>query len=283
MDTMPISTFIWDMKYRLKLFDGNPLDKNIEDTWQRIATSLASREKDRKYWQDTFYDALTDFQLIPAGRISKGAGTNRNVTLINTFVMGVVPDNLQGILECFSESALTLSQGGGIGVNFSEVRPKGVQIKGVDAACSGPIPFMDMWNQMCDAIMSGGIGRGAMMAMLRCDHPDIEEFIEAKRTNGRLCRFNLSLLVTDKFMQAVEKNQVWELTFEGTVYKQIPAKELWDKIMKVTYEYSEPGVIFIDRMNSENKLRYCEEIVGTNSCGEEPLPAYGSCPLASLN
>src|SRR5260370_36566649 len=159
--------------------EGKTIDKNNEDRWERIGSSLASREKDRKYWQGTFYDALTDFQLIPAGRISKGAGTNRNVTLINTFVMGVVPDNLQGILECFSESALTLSQGGGIGVNFSEVRPKGVQIKGVESASSGPIPFMDMWDQMCDAIMRVGVRRGAMMAMLQCDHPNIEDFIEA--------------------------------------------------------------------------------------------------------
>ncbi len=283
MNDTNISTIVWDMKYRLKSFDGKYVDKSIEDTWHRVASALASKEKDKQYWTDTFYSALTDFKLIPAGRISRGAGTSHNVTMINTFVMGMVPDNLTGILKNFSESALTLRQGGGIGCNFSQVRPKGAQIRGVESSTSGVIPFMEMWDQMCDAIMRGGVNRGAMMAMLQCDHPDIEEFIDAKRRAGRLSKFNLSVLITDAFMKAVEENKIWKLNFKGKVYKTLPAKELWDKIMKVTYEYSEPGVIFIDRINKENKLHYCEEIIGTNSCGEQPLPEYGSCPLGSIN
>lgn len=278
-----ISSIIWDMKYRLKSFDGHPVDQSYQDTWKRVAKALATKEKESKYWENIFYDALTDFKLIPAGRISRGAGTDHNVTLINTFVMGMVQDNLKGIMNNFSESALTLRQGGGIGCNFSNVRPKGSRIKGVESPASGVIPFMEMWDQMCDAIMRGGVKRGAMMAMLACDHPDIEDFIEAKRKQGKLNKFNLSVLVTDKFMNAIKNNDMWELKFEGHVYKTLPAKELWDKIIKVTYEYSEPGVLFIDRINDLNKLNYCEEIVGTNSCGEQPLPEYGSCPLGSIN
>src|SRR3989344_4078211 len=218
MNNASISAIVWDMKYRLKSFDGRYVDKSIEDTWHRVASALASKEKDKKRWTDTFYNALTDFKLIPAGRISRGAGTNHNVTMINTFVMGMVPDNLSGILKSFSESALTLRQGGGIGCNFSNVRPRGSQIKGVESSSAGVIPFMEMWDQMCDAIMRGGVNRGAMMAMLQCDHPGIEEFIDAKRRAGRLSKFNLSVLVTNAFMQAVEANKMWELKFKGKVY-----------------------------------------------------------------
>lgn len=279
----PISSFIWDLKYRLKAFDGFPLEHSIEDTWRRVAKSVASVERNKKYWEQKYFNAFTDFKLIPAGRISAGAGTKRNVTLINTFVMGIIPDNLEGIFDSLKESALTLRQGGGIGCDFSTIRPAGSEIKGVESASNGPIPFMDLWDEMCGAIISAGVRRGAMMAMLRCDHPDIEKFIIVKQKPGRLCKFNLSVLITDKFMEAVEKDNNWDFVFNGKVYKTISAKSLWDKIMMMSYEYSEPGVIFIDVINRLNNLHYCEYIIGTNSCGEQLLPPYGSCPLACIN
>lgn len=255
----------------------------IEDTWNRIATSLSSVETDKKYWHRQFYNALEDFKLIPAGRIIAGAGTNRNVTLINTFLMGKIQDDLHEIFKSLSESGQTMRQGGGIGCDFSSVRPRGIEIKGVGKSAAGPLPFMDMWNQMCQTITEGGVNRGAMMAMLRCDHPDIEEFIESKKKNNRLNRFNISVLVTDEFMQAVATKSKWSLKFNQTTFKTVDASSLWDKIMETTYEYAEPGVLFIDKINSKNKLSYCETIEGTNSCGEQPLPHYGSAPLASIN
>lgn len=279
----PISSFIWDLKYRHKTFNGSLLDHSIEDTWRRVAKTVASIEKDKKYWEQKYFNAFSDFKLIPAGRVSAGAGTKRNVTLINTFVMGIIPDNLQGIFESLKESALTLRQGGGIGCDFSTIRPASSEIKGVESPSSGPIPFMDLWDEMCEAIISGGVKRGAMMAMLRCDHPDVEKFIIVKQKSGRLCKFNLSVLITDKFMKAVQKDDRWDLTFNGKVHKTISAKSLWNKIMMMSYEFSEPGVIFIDVINRSNNLRYCEHIIGTNSCGEQLLPAYGSCPLACVN
>ncbi len=279
----PISSFIWDLKYRLKSFSGNPLENSIEDTWWRVARTIASVEKDKKYWQQEYYNAFTDFKLIPAGRVLAGAGTKRNVTLVNTFVMGRIPDNLEGIFHSLKESALTLRQGGGIGCDFSTMRPANSEIRGVESSSSGPIPFMDVWNEMCDAIISGGVRRGAMIAMLRCDHPDIEKFIIVKQKPGRLCKFNLSVLVTDKFMKAVKMDDKWDLVFNERIYKTISAKSLWDKIMMTSYQYSEPGVIFIDVINRLNNLHYCEYIIGTNSCGEQVLPPYGSCPLACIN
>jgi ribonucleoside-diphosphate reductase alpha chain len=176
-----------------------------------------------------------------------------------------------------------MQQGGGIGYDFSTLRPRGAPVKGVGADASGPLSFMDVWDAMCRTIMSAGYRRGAMMATLRCDHPDIEDFIEAKKEAGRLRMFNLSVLVTDAFMKAVEDNAPWELSFEGAVWKVLPARELWDKIMRATYAYAEPGVIFIDRINRRNNLWYCEQISATNPCGEQPLPPYGACLLGSIN
>src|SRR5207237_3539788 len=181
------------------------------------------------------------------------------------------------------EAALTMQQGGGIGYDFSTLRPRGAPVKGVGADASGPLSFMDVWDAMCRTIMSAGYRRGAMMATLRCDHPDIEDFIEAKKEAGRLRMFNLSVLVTDAFMKAVEDNAPWELSFEGSVWKVLPARELWDKVMWATYAYAEPGVIFIDRINRRNNLWYCEQITATNPCGEQPLPPYGACLLGSIN
>jgi ribonucleoside-diphosphate reductase alpha chain len=279
----PISQQIWDMKYRFKGPDGNPLDLSIPDTWRRIAKALAEAEKDPAQWEQRFFEALEDFRFLPAGRIVAGAGTGRNVTLFNCFVMGTIPDDMGGIFEHLKEAALTMQQGGGIGYDFSTLRPRGAPVKGVGADASGPLSFMDVWDAMCRTIMSAGSRRGAMMATLRCDHPDIEAFIEAKREPGRLRMFNLSVLVTDAFMNAVKQNLPWELTFNGTAYRTVQARELWDKIMRATYSYAEPGVIFIDRINRRNNLHYCETIAATNPCGEQPLPPYGACLLGSIN
>ncbi len=278
-----ISQQIWDMKYRLKDAQGVPVDKSIEDTWRRIADALAEVEADKAAWSDKFYGALEDFAFLPAGRIIAGAGTGRSVTLFNCFVMGTVPDAMGGIFAHLREAALTMQQGGGIGYDFSTLRPKGAPVKGVGADASGPLSFMDVWDAMCRTIMSAGSRRGAMMATMRCDHPDIEAFIEAKREPGRLRMFNLSVLVTDPFMDAVKHNLPWDLTFDGTVYRTIEARALWDKIMHATYSYAEPGVIFIDRINRRNNLSYCESISATNPCGEQPLPPYGACLLGSIN
>ena len=282
-EMLPISSRIWDMKYRLKAADGTPIDGTIEDSWRRVARALASVEAEPARWEPEFYRALEGFKFLPAGRILAGAGAERQVTLFNCFVMGRIADDMTAIFEHLKEAALTMQQGGGIGYDFSTLRPKGAPVKGVGADASGPLPFMDCWDAMCRTIMSAGFRRGAMMGCLRCDHPDIEAFIEAKRDPGRLRMFNLSVLVTDPFMQAVKDNAPWELRFEGVVYKTVSARALWERIIRSTYAYAEPGVIFIDRINRANNLAYCEEIFATNPCGEQPLPPYGACLLGSIN
>ncbi|MEM9097814.1 MAG: adenosylcobalamin-dependent ribonucleoside-diphosphate reductase [Pseudomonadota bacterium] len=279
----PIAEQIWDMKYRLKDADGAPIDLDVEDTWRRIARALASVEAEPADWEARFYDALEGFKYLPAGRIVAGAGTERSVTLFNCFVMGTIPDSMSGIFENLREAALTMQQGGGIGYDFSTLRPKGAPVQGVAADASGPLSFMDVWDAMCRTIMSAGSRRGAMMATMRCDHPDIEDFIAAKQDAARLRMFNLSVLVTDPFMEAVKTDGPWELQFDGRVYHTVQARDLWNKIMRATYEYAEPGVIFIDRINAENNLHYAESIAATNPCGEQPLPPYGACLLGSIN
>ena len=283
-DLAPISTQIWDMKYRLKQ-GGSAIDATMEDTWTRVANALAQAEKprERAQWAARFREVLDGFRFLPAGRIVAGAGTGRQVTLFNCFVMGTVPDSMGGIFDALKEAALTMQQGGGIGYDFSTIRPKGAPVEGVGADASGPLSFMDVWDAMCRTIMSAGSRRGAMMATLRCDHPDIEAFVEVKRDPVRLRMFNLSVLVTDAFMQAVETDGDWELIFDGTVYRTIRARDLWDRIMTATYDVAEPGVIFIDRINQRNNLHYCETIAATNPCGEQPLPPYGACLLGSMN
>ncbi|MBL6426844.1 MAG: adenosylcobalamin-dependent ribonucleoside-diphosphate reductase [Maritimibacter sp.] len=276
----PIAEQIWDMKYRLKQADGTPIDETIEGTWHRIADALAVGEPEQA---DEFYAALEDFKFLPAGRITAGAGTARNVTLFNCFVMGTIPDSMGGIFDMLKEAALTMQQGGGIGYDFSTIRPKGAGVKGVAADASGPLSFMDVWDAMCRTIMSAGSRRGAMMATMRCDHPDIEDFIAAKSDAARLRMFNMSVLVTDPFMEAVKSGGAWDLTFDGTTYRTVEARDLWNKIMQATYDYAEPGVIFIDRINQMNNLAYCETIAATNPCGEQPLPPYGACLLGSIN
>ena len=280
---MAISQQIWDMKYRLKDQNGTFLEQTVQDTWHRIAKALSEVETEPKKWETIFYNALTDFKFLPAGRITAGSGTKRNVTLFNCFVMGVIPDSMSGIFDMLKEAALTMQQGGGIGYDFSTIRPKGSLVKGIAADASGPVSFMDVWDSMCRTIMSAGSRRGAMMATMRCDHPDIEEFIAAKSDSQKLRMFNLSVLVTDAFMEAVKKGEDWKLIYNNKVYSVIKAADLWDQIMRATYNFAEPGVIFIDRINATNNLSYCETITATNPCGEQPLPPYGACLLGSIN
>jgi ribonucleoside-diphosphate reductase alpha chain len=280
-----ISRQIWDMKYRLKAPDGTPIDLDVPHSWARVALAAAKAERPEKraQWAQQFAEALAGYRFLPAGRILAGAGTDRSVTLFNCFVMGTIPDSMDGIFSSLREAALTLQQGGGIGYDFSTLRPKGALVKGVGADASGPVSFMEVWDAMCRTIMSAGSRRGAMMATLACDHPDIEEFIDAKRSKGRLSMFNLSVLASDRFMAAVKEDAAWDLRFGAKVFRTVRARELWDRIMRPTYEYAEPGVIFIDRINKTNNLAYCETISATNPCGEQPLPPYGACLLGSIN
>jgi ribonucleoside-diphosphate reductase alpha chain len=280
-----ISQRIWDMKYRLKAADGTPVDDDVAATWARVALAAAQAERpeNRRSRALEFGRSLAGHRFLPAGRILAGAGTDRSVTLFNCFVMGTIQDSMDGIFSNLREAALTLQQGGGIGYDFSTLRPKGAPVKGVGADASGPVSFMDVWDAMCRTIMSAGSRRGAMMATLSIDHPDIEDFISTKQTPGRLSNFNLSVLVSDAFMAAVKDDANWDLVFAGRVHKTVRARDLWDRIMRATYDYAEPGVIFIDRVNEENNLAYCETIRATNPCGEQPLPPYGACLLGSIN
>jgi ribonucleoside-diphosphate reductase alpha chain len=283
----PISRQIWDLKYRLKAADGTPLETTLDDTWWRVARAAASAERGgkrrRAHWAERFHAGMADVGFLPAGRIIAGAGSGRRVTLFNCFVMGRIEDDLGSIFENVKEAALTMQQGGGIGHDFSTLRPKGAPVKSTGADASGPVSFMDVWDAMCQTIMSAGARRGAMMGTLSCDHPDIEEFIAAKADARRLRNFNLSVLVSDAFLAAVREGGPWNLVFGGHVVRTVKARELWERLMRATYEYAEPGVIFIDRINRDNNLAYCEEIHATNPCGEQPLPSYGACLLGSIN
>ena len=263
-----ISEQIWEMKYRLAAADGSPLDRTIADTWARVAEAVAAAEpkRARERWAGRFADAMADFAFLPAGRILAGAGTGRAVTLFNCFVMGRIEDDLSSIFDNVKQAALTMQQGGGIGHDFSTLRPKGALVRSIGADASGPVSFMDVWDAMCRTIMSAGARRGAMMATLRCDHPDIEAFIDAKADPARLRNFNLSVLVTDAFIRAVRNDEAWDLAFAGKVYRTLPARALWERMMRATYDYAEPGVVFIDRVNAANNLAYCEEISCTNPC-----------------
>jgi len=295
-----ISRHVWQTKYR---FAG---EQSIADSWRRIARALAAVEKDAALWQERFFGLLQDFKFLPGGRIQAGAGTARHVTLFNCFVMGPVDDSIPGIFRALEEGAVTMQQGGGIGIDFSTLRPRGTQTKGAGGVASGPVSFMQVWDAMCGTILSTGARRGAMMATLRCDHPDIEEFVSAKQPSGQLRRFNLSVQVTDAFMAAVRDDADWPLLFPAAAFegdgetvarawpgaagavacrivRHVRARQLWDLILRATYDYAEPGVLFIDRINRLNNLWYREHISGTNPCGEIPLPPYGACDLGSLN
>jgi ribonucleoside-diphosphate reductase alpha chain len=280
----PLAGEIWSSKYR---FDppGAAGDASVQETWARVADALAQPETDalRPVWRAKFLEALQDFRFLPAGRILAGAGTGRAVTLFNCFVMGRIPDDLGAIFTHLREAAVTLQQGGGVGMDFSSIRPKGARVNGVGADASGPLSFMDVWDSMCRTILSAGQRRGAMMGCLRIDHPDIEAFIAAKREPGRMRNFNLSVLVTDAFMAALEADADWPLIFDGEVVSTTRATDLWRTLMQATYAAAEPGVIFIDRVNDLNNLGYCETVLASNPCGEQMLPPYGACLLGSIN
>ena len=270
----PIAEQIWDMKYRLKAADGTPVDKTLEDSWHRIARALASVEDQPAEWEPRFYAALEDFRFLPAGRITAGAGTARSVTLFNCFVMGTIPDSMGGIFDALREAALTMQQGGGIGYDFSTIRPKGSEVMGVAADASGPLSFMDVWDAMCRTIMSAGSRRGAMMATMRCDHPDIEAFIGAKQDAARLRMFNLSVLVTDAFMDAVKADGPWELVFKGRVYQTVQARDLWNRIMRATYDYRGTGRDLHRPDQCGQQPELCR-----NHCRDQPLRRTAAAAL----
>ncbi|RDI39196.1 adenosylcobalamin-dependent ribonucleoside-diphosphate reductase [Aquicella lusitana] len=305
----PISNNVWDLKYRYR-FQGHIIDQTIEDTWRRVAVAVAGAEKtqdEQAYWQKAFYRLLEDFQFLPGGRILAGAGTEHAVTLFNCFVMDIAEDSLKGIFDALREGALTLQQGGGVGYDFSVLRPKGALVKKTGTTSSGPVSFMRIWDTTCKILLATGARRGAMMAVLRCDHPDIEEFISAKEDPLELRHFNVSVMVTDAFMEAVRDDADWPLVFPtkessknpqdivyrqwGSAFKPVPcriyrhvkARELWHKIIRSAYQYAEPGVLFGDTINRMNTLWYRERINATNPCGEIPLPPYGACNLGSIN
>ncbi|HVU29124.1 MAG TPA: adenosylcobalamin-dependent ribonucleoside-diphosphate reductase, partial [Sphingomicrobium sp.] len=275
---------IWTAKYRFRTGGGDG-DESFADTASRVATAVAAAEPQAKraLWEERFRKIVADFRFIPAGRVLAGAGTERNVTLFNCFVMGTIPDSLEGIFEHLKQAAQTMQQGGGVGMDFSTIRPLGSFVKGVAAEASGPLTFMDCWDSMCRTVHSAGQRRGAMMGCLRIDHPDIEDFIDAKRDPARFRNFNLSVLVTDDFMTALGADGEWPLRFGGETIRTVRARELWERLMRSTYDVAEPGVIFIDRVNARNNLAHCESISASNPCGEQMLPPYGACLLGSIN
>jgi ribonucleoside-diphosphate reductase alpha chain len=275
---------IWTAKYRFTT-DGGNCDSTFAETAARVAKALAIAEAPdvRALWEERFLRSIEDFRFIPAGRVLAGAGTERSVTLFNCFVMGTIPDSLEDIFEHLKEAALTMQQGGGVGMDFSTIRPSGSLVHGVGADASGPLTFMDCWDSMCRTVHSAGQRRGAMMGCLRIDHPDIEAFIDAKRDPRRLRNFNLSVLVTDAFMAALGSDADWPLIFNGETVRTVRARELWVKLMHATYDVAEPGVIFVDRVNAQNNLAHCERISASNPCGEQMLPPYGACLLGSIN
>jgi ribonucleoside-diphosphate reductase alpha chain len=275
---------IWTAKYRFKTSEGAG-DGSFEETAERVARAVAGAEAPelRDRWETRFGDAIADMRFIPAGRVLAGAGTDRSVTLFNCFVMGTIPDSLDGIFEHLKQAALTMQQGGGVGMDFSTIRPAGSPVHGVGADASGPLTFMDCWDSMCRTVHSAGQRRGAMMGCLRIDHPDIEAFIDAKRDPARFRNFNLSVLVTDGFMSALGSDGDWPLVFQGETARTVRARELWERLMRASYDAAEPGVIFVDRVNAANNLAHCETISASNPCGEQMLPPYGACLLGSIN
>lgn len=305
-----LSKEVWETKYRFQGNDKKSKDDGIRETMQRVAYTLLPDVRGEQSIQ--VVDMMCDGVLVPAGRILSGAGTGNRVTMMNCYVMKKMDDSLTDIMQTLSESSLTMQQGGGIGTDFSTLRPHKARLKRTGSSSSGPMPFMDMWDAMCKTIMSAGHRRGAMMATMSIDHPNIVDFITAKHTKDRLKNFNVSVLVSDAFMQCLKEGGHWPLVHPSShvdwtdeerankkfqrpltngkegyeiVYQWdlIPARELWNLIMKSSYEYSEPGVIFIDRINNLNNLRNVETIRCTNPCGEQPLPPYGACDLGHIN
>jgi ribonucleoside-diphosphate reductase alpha chain len=240
---------------------------------------MADDEQHRK----DFKAILLNQRFMPAGRVQNAMGSPRDVTAYNCFVSGVIEDSMDSIMDKAKEAAETMRRGGGIGYDFSRIRPNGDRIVSLDSSSSGPVSFMRIYDSVCRTIVSAGHRRGAMMAVLRVDHPDIEEFIRAKRNENELTNFNISVGVTDEFMSCVSQDKPFNLQFDGKVYRTINARALWDEIMRSTWDWAEPGVLFLDRINGENPLHYAETIEATNPCGEQPLPPYGACLLGSFN
>ncbi len=270
--------YIWSRKYRYET------DDSLDATKERIARAAAGSEQETELWSQKFRDLLDVF--LPGGRVINSLGTDRRkATAFNCYVSQVIDDSMDGIFDSLHKAALTMQAGGGVGFDFSTLRPKGAAVKGVGSTSSGPISFMKVFDSMCSCIAASGHRRGAMMAVMRVDHPDIEDFVTAKRgeENKALQNFNLSVLVTDSFIQAVRESREWSLVFNGQVHRTIAAKDLWNLILQNAYDYAEPGVLFIDRVNGLNNLWYEENITSTNPCGEQPLPPNGACNLGSLN
>lgn len=302
---MPISEYVWDTKYRYRQ-SGQLVDQTIEDTWQRVSRAAVRSEQSalQSYWEKSFYQILDDFKFLPGGRILAGAGTSHLVTLFNCFVMDIPEDSMLGIFSALREGALTLQQGGGVGYDFSILRPRGSLAKNTGLIASGPVSFMRIWDATCAVLLSTGARRGAMMGILRCDHPDIEEFIAAKRNPAELRHFNVSVMVSDAFMRAVKQGEDWPLIFPTDevdsevvyrpwgkssepvpcrIHRYVNARQLWQQILQAAYDYAEPGVLFSDTINRFNNLWYREQINATNPCGEIPLPSYGACNLGAIN
>lgn len=302
-----LSQQVWQSKYRYRPRADADAEQSIAETWARVAAAVASVEPDEpERWERAFLEALSGFRFMPAGRILAGAGTSHRATLFNCFVMDFIEDSLEGIFDNLKQSALTMQWGGGIGCDFSTLRPHGAHAAARSTTASGPVSFMRVWDAMCATLLSTGARRGAMMATLRCDHPDIGAFIDAKRQAGALVNFNLSVQVTDEFMAAVAAGDEWPLCFpdehdDGNaehkeirwpgyarevrcrIWERVPARELWQRIIDAAYDTAEPGVLFVDGINRWNNLYYREHITSTNPCGEVPLPAHGACDLGSIN
>ena len=270
---MPISQEIDEMKYRQE-------GETFHDKVVRIAGALMDTNEHRLELEDI----LGNLRFLPAGRVQNAMGSRRITTAYNCFVSGEIQDSMNSIMEKASEAAETMRRGGGIGYDFSKIRPRGDRIKSLESQSSGPISFMGIFDAVCQTIASSGHRRGAQMGVLRVDHPDIKEFVAAKRNSDKLTGFNVSVGVTDKFMEAIVHGyDSFDLTFEGQIYDTINPQELWDQIMESTWDWAEPGILFVDRINELNNLHYCETISATNPCGEQPLPYYGACLLGSFN
>ena len=259
-------------KYRLA-------NEAFSEACARQTGAMADNEEHRLRYKDI----LLNQRFMPAGRVQAAMGSPRDVTAYNCFVSGSIEDSMESIMARATEAAETMRRGGGIGFDFSGIRPSGDRIVSLDSSASGPVSFMGIFDAVCQTIMSAGHRRGAMMAVLRVDHPDIEQFIRSKRNENSLTNFNISVGITDEFMECVRDEKVFTLTFDGQPYRTVNASALWDEIMRNNWDWAEPGVIFLDRINNENNLHYCETIESTNPCGEQPLPSYGACLLGSFN
>ena len=270
--SMPISEEIDRMKYRLQ-------DETFDGKIKRIAKALC----DNDTHQYALEDILGNLRFLPAGRVQNAMGSPRITTAYNCFVSGTIEDSMDSIMLRATQAAETMRRGGGIGYDFSHIRPRGDMIVSLESQSSGPVSFMGIYDSICQTIASSGHRRGAQMGVLRIDHPDVYDFIRAKRNNDKLTGFNISVGITDKFMECLETGEGFDLVFEGKVYETIDANDLWDEIMESTWDWAEPGVLFIDRIAEMNNLWYCESIAATNPCGEQPLPPFGACLLGSFN